>query len=39
MIRTAINRRVSTAILALGLAIFGALNLGTLPVDFLPSVK
>ena len=39
MIRTAITRRVSTAILALGLAIFGALNIGTLPVDFLPSVK
>ncbi|MBE0541619.1 MAG: efflux RND transporter permease subunit [Verrucomicrobia bacterium] len=39
MIRTAITRRVSTAILALGLAIFGALNLRTLPVDFLPSVK
>ena len=39
MIKAAISRRVSTAILALGLAIFGALNLGTLPVDFLPSVK
>ncbi len=39
MIRTAITRRVSTAIVALGLAIFGALNIGTLPVDFLPSVK
>ncbi|BDV01881.1 cation transporter [Thermodesulfomicrobium sp. WS] len=39
MIKTAISRRVSTAILALGLAIFGALNLNMLPVDFLPSVK
>ncbi len=39
MIRTAIQRRVSTAIVALGLAIFGALNIGTLPVDFLPSIK
>lgn len=39
MIRSAIARRISTAILALGLAIFGALNLKTLPVDFLPSVK
>ena len=39
MIRSAITRRVSTAIVALGLAIFGALNLRTLPVDFLPSVK
>ena len=39
MIRSAITRRISTAILALGLAIFGALNLRTLPVDFLPSVK
>lgn len=39
MIHTAITRRISTAIVALGLAIFGALNLGTLPVDFLPSVK
>lgn len=39
MIRTAITRRISTAIVALGLAIFGALNIGTLPVDFLPSVK
>lgn len=39
MIRTAITRRISTAIVALGFAIFGALNIGTLPVDFLPSVK
>lgn len=39
MIGSAITRRISTAILALGLAIFGALNLRTLPVDFLPSVK
>lgn len=39
MIKAAISRRVSTAILALGLAIFGALNLNMLPVDFLPSVK
>lgn len=39
MIRTAITRRISTAIVAFGLAIFGALNLRTLPVDFLPSVK
>jgi multidrug efflux pump subunit AcrB len=39
MINAAITRRVSTAILALGLAILGALNLRTLPVDFLPSVK
>ena len=39
MIRSAITRHVSTAILALGLAVFGALNLRTLPVDFLPSVK
>jgi HAE1 family hydrophobic/amphiphilic exporter-1 len=39
MIRTAITRRISTAVLALGLALFGALNLRELPVDFLPSVK
>lgn len=39
MIRTFITRRVSTAVVALGLAIFGALNLNTLPVDFLPAVK
>jgi len=39
MIRSAIARRISTAIFALGLAVFGALNLNTLPVDFLPSVK
>ena len=39
MITTAIRRRISTAVLALGLAVFGALNLGRLPVDFLPSVK
>lgn len=39
MIRTAIQRRISTAIVALGLAIFGALNIRTLPVDFLPSIK
>lgn len=39
MIKAAISRRVSTAILALGLAIFGALNLSKLPVDFLPSIK
>ena len=39
MIRTAIQRRISTAIVALGLAIFGALNIRTLPVDFLPEIK
>ncbi|MBK8638265.1 MAG: efflux RND transporter permease subunit [Chromatiaceae bacterium] len=39
MLHTAITRRVSTAVLALGLALFGALNLGQLPVDFLPSIK
>jgi hypothetical protein len=31
MIRSAIARRISTAILALGLAIFGALNLRRCP--------
>lgn len=39
MIGTAIGRRISTAVLALGLAVFGALNIARLPVDFLPSVK
>lgn len=39
IIKAAISRRISTAVLAFGLAIFGALNLNMLPVDFLPSVK
>lgn len=39
MIRTAIHRRVSTAVLAIGLAIFGAMTIRQIPVDFLPSIK
>ncbi len=39
MIRTAIQRSVSTLVLAVGLAIFGAISLREIPVDFLPDVK
>lgn len=39
MIRTAIRRRVSTLVLAVGLAIFGAISLREIPVDFLPDIK
>lgn len=39
MIRRAIERRVATAVLALGLALFGALNIRQIPVDFLPDIK
>ena len=39
MIRLAVERRVATAVLALGLALFGALNIRQLPVDFLPDIK
>lgn len=39
MIRKAIDRRISTAVLTLGLAIFGAMTLRQIPVDFLPSIK
>lgn len=38
MIQTAIRRRISTLTLVLGLALFGALNLPRLPVDFLPDI-
>ncbi|MCK7582220.1 MAG: hypothetical protein MZV65_45880 [Chromatiales bacterium] len=36
MIRTAIQRPISTLVLILGLALFGVTNLTRLPVDFLP---
>ncbi|MBF0244394.1 MAG: efflux RND transporter permease subunit [Planctomycetes bacterium] len=39
MIRSAIKRRISTVVLALGLALFGAMNIQQIPVDFLPSIK
>jgi len=39
MIRTAIERRIATAVLALGLALFGAYSARQIPVDFLPSIK
>jgi len=39
MIQSAITRRVSTAVIALGLAVFGAMNIRQIPVDFLPSIK
>lgn len=39
MIRSAIQRPVSTLVLAVGLAIFGGISLREIPVDFLPDVK
>jgi len=38
-LRTAISNRVSTAVIALGFAVIGALNLSRLPVDFLPDIN
>jgi hydrophobic/amphiphilic exporter-1 (mainly G- bacteria), HAE1 family len=38
MIATAIQRPISTLVLVLGLALFGAMNLARLPVDFLPDI-
>lgn len=38
MIRTAIQRPISTLVLILGLALFGVMNLARLPVDFLPDI-
>jgi multidrug efflux pump subunit AcrB len=38
VIRTAIARPISTLVLTLGLALFGATNLARLPVDFLPDI-
>ncbi|MCK7580345.1 MAG: efflux RND transporter permease subunit [Chromatiales bacterium] len=38
MIRTAIQRPISTLVLILGLALFGVTNLTRLPVDFLPDI-
>jgi hydrophobe/amphiphile efflux-1 (HAE1) family protein len=38
MIASAIRHRVSTLVLVLGLAVFGAMNLPKLPVDFLPDI-
>ena len=38
MIRAAITRPISTLVLVLGLALFGATNLTRLPVDFLPDI-
>jgi len=38
VIRTAIARPISTLVLVLGLALFGATNLARLPVDFLPDI-
>jgi len=39
VIRAAIHRRVSTAVIAVGLALFGLMNARKLPVDFLPDIK
>ena len=39
LLRTAINNRVSTAVIALGFAVIGALNLSRIPVDFLPDIN
>lgn len=39
MIRSAIDRRIATAILAVGAALFGAYTIQDIPVDFLPSIK
>ncbi|MFP4203242.1 MAG: efflux RND transporter permease subunit [Opitutales bacterium] len=38
-LRTAISNRVSTAVIALGFAVIGALNLARIPVDFLPDIN
>ena len=37
MIASAIRQRVSTLVLVLGLAVFGAMNLPKLPVDSSPT--
>jgi hydrophobe/amphiphile efflux-1 (HAE1) family protein len=39
LLRTAIANRVSTAVIALGFAVIGALNLSRIPVDFLPDIN
>lgn len=39
LLRTAISNRVSTAIIALGFAVIGVLNLSRIPVDFLPDIN
>ncbi|EDY82913.1 RND transporter, HAE1/HME family, permease protein [Verrucomicrobiia bacterium DG1235] len=39
MLRQAINKRIATAVIALGFALIGAINLRQLPVDFLPDIK
>lgn len=38
MIQAAVQNRVSTLVLALGLAVFGAFKLTQIPVDFLPDI-
>ncbi len=38
MIQAAVRNRISTLVLALGLALFGAFNLPRIPVDFLPDI-
>lgn len=39
LLHKAISNRVSTAIIALGLAVLGAFNLNRIPVDFLPDIN
>ena len=39
MLRRAILNRISTAVIAIGLALLGAFQIQRLPVDFLPDIK
>ncbi len=39
LLRSAISNRISTAVIAIGFALIGALNLNRIPVDFLPDIN
>jgi len=39
LLSSAISRRISTGIIALGFAVIGMLNLARIPVDFLPDIN
>lgn len=39
MLHQAINRRIATAVIAVGLALVGVVQIRELPVDFLPDIK
>lgn len=39
MLHQAINRRIATAVIAVGLALVGVVQIRQLPVDFLPDIK